>query len=222
MQLAPGQRVPLASLNLQDQIGVTVDVSGSASTYAPLCFVLDAQSRLTQPNAVVSPAQPSSPDGAVSWQAPRFTVQLGRLAPGVERLAFALVPENADLRGVQRGEVGLGAPNGPPAATWNFSGADFGNERAIIAVEVYRHQGAWRLMVNGQGFADGLGGLVKHFGGAGLPDLRAPAAPPAPPPAAPQRPGGGLDLSRPRGSRAAALHHRPPIRPPLRPAAAST
>ena len=135
----------------------------------------------------MSPAQPRSPDGAVTLQAERFRVELARLAPGVERLAFAVVPENGDLRGVGRGEVSIGLPNGPAAASWTFAGTDFGNERAIIAFELYRHQGAWRLMVNGQGFADGLGGLVRHFGGSGVPDLR-PAAPPAPSPATPAPP----------------------------------
>ena len=203
MQLATGQRVPLATLNLQQDVDLSFSVSGSASRYVAVCFLLGADSRLVQPGALVSPAQPRSPDGAVTLQAERFHVELARLPSGVERLAFGLVPENGDLRGVGRGEVSVAAPNGPAAASWTFAGTDFGNERAIIAFEVYRHQGAWRLMVNGQGFADGLGGLMRHFGGNGVPDLR-PAAPPAPTPAppppaapAPQPPTGGLNLSRP-------------------------
>ncbi|GAA4019220.1 TerD family protein [Deinococcus rubellus] len=202
MQLATGQRVPLASLNIQQDVDLTFSVSGLASRYAAVCFVLGADSRLIQPDATVSPAQPRSHDGAVTFQAERFRVELARLSPGVERLAFGLVPENGDLRGVGRGEVSLSAPSGPSAASWTFSGSDFGNERAIIALELYRHQGAWRLMVNGQGFADGLGGLMRHFGGSGVPDLR-PAAPPIPTPAppsppapVPQPPTGGLNLSR--------------------------
>jgi len=147
----------------------------------------------------------------VTFQSGHFRVELARLSPGVERLAFAVVPENGDLRGVGRGEVSIGTPGGPSAATWAFSGPDFGSERAIIALELYRHQGAWRLMVNGQGFTDGLAGLVRHFGGSGVPDLR-PAAPPAPSPTpAPQpAPSGGLNLSRPRGNGTPAPSVNPP------------
>ena len=211
MQLATGQRAALATLNLSDQVEIAFTVSGSASSYAPVCFILNADSRLVQPDAVVSPAQPRSSDGAVTLSAARFSVELAHLSPGVERLAFAVVPENSDLRGVGRGEVSIGTPDGPSAATWAFSGPDFGSERAIIALELYRHQGAWRLMVNGQGFTDGLSGLVRHFGGSGVPDLR-PAAPPAPSPApAPQpAPSGGLNLSRPRGNGTPAPSANPP------------
>lgn len=201
MQLTTGQRVPLATLNLQQQLDVTFDVAGSASNYPALCFVLGEASRLIAPDATVSPSQPSYAGGAVSWQTgQRFSLDLGRLPAGVERLAFGLVLDGGDLRGVQRGSVSFGTA-GSVAATWALSGSDFSNEKAIIAAEIYRHQGAWRVMINGQGFSDGLGGLVRHFGGAGLPDLRAtpPPAPPAPAPTpspAPNR-SGGLDLSRP-------------------------
>lgn len=197
MQLATGQRVPLATLNLQQQLDVIFNVSGSASNYAAVCFLLGADSRLISPDATVSPGQPSSAGGAVTWQAgQRLSLNLGRLPANVERLAFGLVPDGGDLRGVQRGEISFGTA-GSAAATWAFSGSDFSNEKAIIAAEIYRHQGAWRLMINGQGFTDGLSGLVRHFGGDGLPNLR--AAPP-PPPSAPtppaSNPRGGLDLSR--------------------------
>ncbi|WP_161882218.1 TerD family protein [Deinococcus alpinitundrae] len=219
MQLATGQRTALATLNLSDQLDIAFDVSGSASAYAPLCFVLNADSRLVQPDAMVSPAQTHSNDGAVTYQAERFRVELARLAPGVERLAFAVVPENGDLRGVRRGEVSVSGPGGPAAANWSFSGTDFGNERAIIALELYRHQGDWRLMVNGQGFADGLAGLVRHFGGNGVPDLQ-PAA--APTPAAQPAPSGGLNLSRPRGNGMPASSAPSSTNPPSTSSPAST
>ena len=36
MQLATGQRAALATLNLPDQLDITFNVSGQASTYAPV------------------------------------------------------------------------------------------------------------------------------------------------------------------------------------------
>ena len=51
MQLATGQRVALATLNLQQDVDLTFSVSGSASRYAAVCFLLSADSRLVQPDA---------------------------------------------------------------------------------------------------------------------------------------------------------------------------
>ncbi len=210
MQLATGQRVPLATLQLQSDVDVRLSVSGLAREYAAACFVLGEGGRLISSDAAVSAGQPSGAGGAVTWQPSGFLVHLDRLPAGIERLAFGVVPDSGDLRGVQRGEVSFAAPGSPAAASWSFSGSEFGSERAIIAAELYRHQGAWRLMINGQGFADGLPGLVQHFGGSRLPELR-PAAPPAPPspparPPAPASPApstqgqGNLNLSRPGSS----------------------
>ncbi|AWN21920.1 tellurium resistance protein TerA [Deinococcus irradiatisoli] len=202
MNLATGQRVPLASLQLQSDLEFRLQVSGAARDYAAVCFVLGADSRLTGPDPAISAGQPRGAGGSVTWQSGGFLVNLDHLPAGAERLAFAVVPENGDLRGVQRGELSIAAPGGQPAASWTFAGADFSQERAIIAAELYRHQGAWRLMINGQGFADGLSGLVRHFGGSQLPELR-PAAPPPPTPSAAPQPG-GLNLSRPASPSAAA------------------
>ncbi len=43
---------------------------------------------------------------------------------------------------------------------------DFTNrgEAAVILVEIYRHQGGWRLSANGQGFVGGIGALASAFG----------------------------------------------------------
>ena len=205
MQLATGQRSPLANLNLSSMLDVVFEVSGSAADYAPVCFLLGADSKAV--GEAVSPGQPRSTDGAINYSASRFEVQLERLATGIERLAFCLVPDSGGLKGVQRGAVSLNTSGGAAAATWNFSGADFGSETAIIALEIYRHQGAWRVMVNGQGFADGLAGLVKNFGGSGLLKLKS-AAPPAPTPApqGQQNQGsssGRIDVTKPGASSSA-------------------
>lgn len=218
MQLITGQRIPLSNLNLGQQLDVNVQVSGSAAQYAAVCFMLDGSSRVIQPDVAVSLAQPHCLEGAVTLTASRFTVQLERLPDHIDRLAFVLIPENADMRGVQRGEVSFGTGNSP-AATWTFAGTDFASEKAIIAAELYRHQGAWRLMINGQGFSDGLSGVVKHFGGSKVPDLRSPA-PPAPSPAprsAPSNPtpnsapasSGGLNLSRNRNGSSSSVPSTP-------------
>lgn len=88
-----------------------------------------------------------------------FSLDLTRLDPRAERLVITLSPERGEgtLSGLRCGELRLGAES------WRFSGADFGSEQAIIAAELYRHQGAWRLMVVGQGFMR-LAGLADYLG----------------------------------------------------------
>ncbi len=49
-------------------------------------------------------------------------------------------------------------------ARFPFSGSDFGEERTIIAGEIYR-EGGWRFAAVGRGFDGGLGALLEHFGG---------------------------------------------------------
>ncbi len=37
-------------------------------------------------------------------------------------------------------------------------------ESALVCLEIYRRDGAWRLRAAGQGYADGLAGLARDFG----------------------------------------------------------
>ncbi len=58
------------------------------------------------------------------------------------------------------------------------------SETAVVCVEVYRRQGAWKVRAVGQGYADGLSGIATDFGitvdDAPAAPAAAPAAPPAP------------------------------------------
>ena len=49
-------------------------------------------------------------------------------------------------------------------ASYQFSGADFSAEKAIIISEIYLKT-VWRVAAVGQGFNGGLSALLKHFGG---------------------------------------------------------
>ena len=69
--------------------------------------------------------------------------------------------------------------SGSPAVEFAVDG--LGTEKALICVEVYRRQGAWKVRAVGQGYANGLAGIATDFG---ITVDDAPAAPPAPVPAA--------------------------------------
>lgn len=191
--LSIGQRIPLTQLGVASSFDLTLTAYGEAKEYDAACFVLDSNGKLLNDHWMVFYNQPSSPDHAISWgrsgPASLFSLELARLGPQVERLAFTLSPDltgGGEMRGVSSGELRVGG------ATWAFTGADFGAEKAIIAAEIYRYKGEWRLMINGQGFVSGLSGLVEHFGGevaaSNTPPVSAPSAAPVPPPPAPRAP----------------------------------
>ncbi|NEW54055.1 TerD family protein [Nocardia cyriacigeorgica] len=77
-------------------------------------------------------------------------------------------------------------------ATIEFAIAPAAGERALICLEVYRRQGAWKVRAVGQGYAGGLAELLQAHGAAGfVPAAAASAAPHADPYAmAPPTPGG--------------------------------
>ncbi|RZL87037.1 MAG: tellurium resistance protein, partial [Variovorax sp.] len=61
-----------------------------------------------------------------------------------------------------------------------WSGADFGDEKAVIVAELYRRDGSWRFGAVGQGFNGGLSALLAHFGGTEAKPATAPVSTPAP------------------------------------------
>jgi stress response protein SCP2 len=80
------------------------------------------------------------------------------------------------------------------AAIAHFVPTGLGPETALVIVEIYRRQGAWKVRAVGQGYATGLAGIATDFGitveePAPAPPVQQapPAAPPAPqaPPTAP-------------------------------------
>ncbi|NEW36933.1 TerD family protein, partial [Nocardia cyriacigeorgica] len=67
-------------------------------------------------------------------------------------------------------------------ATVEFAIAPAAGERALICLEVYRRQGAWKVRAVGQGYAGGLAELLQAHGAAGfVPAAAASAAPHADP-----------------------------------------
>ena len=198
MQLQRGQRLPLASL-APDTAGLELRFSlRGGARFETACFAVDAAERLPDDSFITFAHQPESPDGAVRFSGhdaeTAFAVDLTRLDPRVERLVFGLAAGGGPLSGLAQGRVAVWL-GGQERADWTFTGADFKEERSLMAVELYRRNGEWRLGVVGQGFAGGLEALVTHFGGARVPPP--PAAPtPAPPPAPEPAPTSSVRLTK--------------------------
>ena len=179
MQLSRGQRSKLSDLGLAetpftielqlDARGLTVDAS---------CFGLDAAKRLSDDRYMIFFNQPASPCGGIKLADGRFALDLARLPTAIDSLTLTLAIDG----GGQMNQLGSCTAtllrNGAPAAHYAFDGSHFAAERAIMLLDIYRKDGAWRLCAVGQGFNGGLDALVQHFGGevaaSPTPDARSP------------------------------------------------
>ncbi|MCO1659147.1 CAP domain-containing protein [Pseudonocardia humida] len=142
-------------------------------------LVLGADGRVAGDGDMVFYNQPSAP--GVGLRGAAIDVATDRLRPGAERVVVLASPEAAGLAfgSLPAPELTATGPDGRPFARFRAGGLR--TETAAQLVEVYRRAGRWRLRAIGQGYADGLGGLVRDFGV----DVAEEPPPPAP------APGGG-------------------------------
>ena len=179
--LSKGQRWRLDRSAVQ--IGVTAH--GIALDFA--CFGLDAAGKLSDERYMTFFNQPATPCGAVTLApaAPGaqvgFALDLARLPATIDELVVTASVDGAGvLSQLTAGHLQL-RDGSHELARFDFTGADFADERAVMLGSVYRKDGQWRFRAVAQGFNGGLDALVAHFGGA----VAQPA--PVPTPAAPPR-----------------------------------
>ncbi|WP_312934977.1 VWA domain-containing protein [Pseudomonas sp.] len=176
MQLTQGQRLPLSTLGLAERLSVTVTID-SRHEIDFACFGLDSQGRLSDDRFMVFFNQPSAPADAIRLQGPgQFEINLAALPASIDRLVFtAAIDGDGAMNSISAGRFNVARPGQPNAATCAFGPGTFSVEKAIMVADLYRKGGEWRLLTNLQGFGEGLGALVRHFGGEVL-DEPAPAA----------------------------------------------
>ena len=180
-----GQKGKLADLGAGHVFNVDVEIAANGASVDVSCFGLDANDKLSDDRYMVFYNQLASPEGAVRLELgggrARFAVNLDQLPPSIAKLVFvAAIDGAATMRTLGASSLALGS-----AVRFPWSGADFGDEKALIVAEIYRRDGQWRFGAVGQGFNGGLSALLAHFGGteAGSKQPAAPAATPAATPA---------------------------------------
>jgi tellurite resistance protein TerA len=176
---ARGQKGKLADLGAGNAFTVEVDMQAPGMSVDVSCFGLDAAERLSDDRYMVFYNQLASPEGALRLElagsTARFAVDLERLPATIAKLVFVAAIDGAQtMRALGACSLTLGS-----ALRFPWSGADFGDEKAVIVAELYRRDGAWRFGAVGQGFNGGLSALLAHFGGTEA----APAPKPTPAPA---------------------------------------
>ncbi|QOL50476.1 TerD family protein [Massilia litorea] len=181
-----GQKGKLTDLGVGSSFSVDLDVNAPGFAVDVSCFGLDNADKLADDRYMVFYNQLASPGEAVRLtlgSPARFSVNLDALPPSIAKLVFVAAIDGAQtMRALGSSSLTLGG-----ALRFPWSGADFGDEKAVIVAEIYRRDGQWRFGAVGQGFNGGLSALLKHFGGTEAAPVRG-AAPASlqPAPAAPK------------------------------------
>jgi len=165
-----GQRGKLSDVILGQQFKVALELSGLQADLA--CFGLDEAGKLSDDRYFVFFNQPSSPESAIAASGDlssgkgSFQIDLSKLPPHIKKLTFAATLDSGALSSLAGGFLSLSDSSGEKAH-FEFRGADFGAEKAVMVAEIYFKE-FWRFSAVGQGFNGGLKALLEHFGGEAM------------------------------------------------------
>ncbi|MFE6523498.1 TerD family protein [Streptomyces sp. NPDC057794] len=162
-ELVRGQNHPLSQARLEIRISAGTPVVAAAA-------LSDENGRIHGVEWVAHPGAPTQPGLEVSRQAAadhRLAVDLDALPATVHRVGVLLALPTGGAGPVRFGSVA--APfvavtglDGAGIASYTLHGLDA--ESAVIALELYRRQDAWKVRAVGQGYAGGLAELLTDQG----------------------------------------------------------
>ncbi|WP_329194326.1 MULTISPECIES: TerD family protein [unclassified Streptomyces] len=162
-ELVRGQNHPLS--RHQVEIRVT-----AGTPVLALVSAGDDEGRLPGPEALAHPGArvlPGLEAPGAAAERHRFPLDLDAVGAAVHRVRVVLaLPPGGPARfgAVPAPHVAVAGPDGAEAAAYTMTGLD--PESAVVALELYRRQDAWKVRAVGQGYAEGLGALLAD---AGLP-----------------------------------------------------
>ncbi|MFF3891205.1 TerD family protein [Streptomyces sp. NPDC001914] len=162
-ELVRGQNHPLPQVRLEVRVSAGKPIVAGAT-------LSDEQGRVQGVEWVAHPGAPTLPGLEVSKQAAadhRLAFDLDALPQAVHRVSVLLALPTGVGGPVRFGAVA--APfvavtglDGHEVASYTVTGLD--TESAVVALELYRRQGAWKVRAVGQGYAGGLAELLTDQG----------------------------------------------------------
>ena len=183
--LRKGQKVDLTKTNPGLEmvvVGLGWDVSGGQSNYD-----LDASAFLVGPSGKVQSDldfvfynNPSGGNGSIIYSGDNRTgagasddeqikIELNKVPPSIHRIAFTITIHDAQAKGQSFGHVSnayvriFNAFTNEELIRFDL-GREFTVETAIVAAELYRHNGEWKFNAIASGFQGGLAALCRNFG----------------------------------------------------------
>ncbi|GAP51484.1 TerD family protein [Streptomyces azureus] len=162
-ELVRGQNHPLSQARLEIRVSAGTPIVAAAA-------LSDENGRIHGVEWVAHPGVPTQPGLEVSRQAAadhRLAVDLDAVPEAVHRVGVLLA-----LPAAGAGPVRFGAVAAPFVAVTGLDGAEIASytitgleaESAVVALELYRRQGAWKVRAVGQGYAGGLAELLTDQG----------------------------------------------------------
>ncbi len=153
--------------NISEQITVSISMMGSGN-YDSCCFGVDSLDKLSDENYMVFYNQTSSPNKEIvlsgSGANTMYTIFLSKLPVHINKLVFTVSIEGNGVMGQIQGLI-VTLSQGNNSLKLNLSGSAFHDEKAVIAVEIYKKDIWWRVAAVASGFNGGLSALLKHYGG---------------------------------------------------------
>ncbi|MDT0610694.1 TerD family protein [Streptomyces lancefieldiae] len=175
--MTPGSNIPLSAARVTVDVAapVRLDVSG---------LLLTADGKVRSDDDFIFYNQPSGQ--GVTYRSGGGTapdaivVDTAAVPPGIEKIVVTASPDAAGqtFQGIEPTATIRNADDNSVLAT--FTPPQLGTETALVIVEVYLRNGAWKARAVGQGYANGLAGIATDFG-VSVEEPAAPAQPVAPP-----------------------------------------
>ncbi|MEV7238396.1 TerD family protein [Streptomyces sp. NPDC051020] len=176
--MTPGSNIPLSAARVAVDVAapVRLDVSG---------LLLTVDGKVRSDDDFIFYNQPTGP--GVTYRSGGGTapdaivVDTAAVPPGIEKIVVTASPDAAGqtFQGIEPTATLRNADDGSVLAT--FTPPRLGAETALVVIEVYLRNGAWKARAVGQGYANGLAGIATDFGVSVEEEPAAPPAPVAPP-----------------------------------------
>ncbi|WP_432195243.1 TerD family protein [Streptomyces sp. bgisy027] len=162
-ELVRGQNHPLSQARLEIRVSAGTPIVAAAA-------LGDEQGRIHGVESVAHPGAPTLPGLEVSRQAAadhRLAVDLDAMPEAVHRVSVLLalptgVGGPTRFGSVPAPFVAVTGLDGAEVASYTIAGLE--SESAVVALELYRRQGAWKVRAIGQGYAGGLADLFDDQG----------------------------------------------------------
>ncbi|WOD62929.1 TerD family protein [Niallia taxi] len=156
-----------------NQMGADYDLDASA-------FLLGGNSKVLSDQDFIFYNNPNGAGGSVIYSGDNRTgighqddeqirIDLNRVPPSIQRVAFTITIHNAYEKGQNFGHISnayvriVNEGNQTELIRFNL-GREYTVETAIVAAELYRHNGEWKFNAIGSGFQGGLAALCRNFG----------------------------------------------------------
>ncbi|MFJ3128226.1 TerD family protein [Streptomyces sp. NPDC086993] len=206
--MTPGSNIPLSAARVAVDVSapVRLDVSG---------LLLTVDGKVRSDDDFIFYNQPAGP--GVTYRSGGGTapdaivVDTTAVPSGIEKIVVTASPDAAGqtFQGIEPTATVRNADDGSVLAT--FTPPQLGAETALVVIEVYLRNGAWKARAVGQGYANGLAGIATDFG---VSVEEEPAAAPAPAPVAPPMPAAAPVDPRIAAPPAPTAPPAPPAAPP--------